>query len=277
MIEEPKQRIWGVDFSAAEDDAGRQTWIADCHVENGNLEVDGLSSASEHLGSRTKKRETVLEELTIAIGDLDGGTVGMDFPFGLPKEFLGTDDWASFVRKVPEEWGNLDGVDDPVSLYDVVEKRAADSDDEPTRETDEAHEGQNPAGFRIRTQTYYGISAVLKPLVEDHDVAIPPIYPNEDAVVDVIETYPAAVFADLDAVRNGYKSDDRAGIVTRRRNLAILERNGIKLTAADADCAIGTDDALDALAAAYAAWKADESSPNWPGEPAATEGEIYSG
>lgn len=280
-------RVLGIDFSAAARSCGDNSWVATCRRTQTGLRVERLATLSETLGLSTSERAPTLAALVDALADPPEPTVvGLDVPFSLPAEFLrspeagaseddpdnsggsdtfddpnGSDDtatvggdWTRFVRATPDSWGRLDGVSDPKSLYERV-RDVADAAGLPrSRATDEQYGGQEPAGFRIRTQTFYGISALLGPLVEREAVRVPPLHRDPDAPVTLLETYPAAVFDALPrGVREGYKSDDRAGVAARERNRAALAAAGVELCGTDASCATATDDALDAVAAAFAA------------------------
>lgn len=256
------ERVLGLDFSAAARASGANSWVAECRFDGERLRVERLATASEWLGLDTTERDPVLAALVDELADPPEETaVGMDFPFSLPAEFLGFDGdgtgddaWENFLRGTTTDWGILDDVADPRELYDRVTATADDRNLSLSRTTDDANGGQDPAGFRIKTQTFYGISALLRPLVERGNVRVPPVLDDSTAELTVLETYPAAVFDALpDAVREGYKDDDRASIAARRQNRAALRAAGVEIDGTDADAAVATDDALDAVAAAYAA------------------------
>ncbi len=257
------ERVLGLDFSAAARASGAKSWVADCRFDGETLRVERLATASEWLDLDTTERDPVLAELADRLIDPPEPTVvGMDFPFSLPAEFLGFDrdstaggnHWRSFLRGTPTDWGILDDVADPRDLYDRVTATAEEQSLPLSRRTDDANGGQNPAGFRIKTQTFYGISALLRPIVEHGNVRVAPVLDDPTADLTVMETYPAAVFDALpDAVREGYKDDDRASVRNRRQNRAALQAAGVEIEGLDADAAVATDDALDAVAAAYAA------------------------
>lgn len=252
--------VYGVDFSAAERSAGASTWVARCVVDDGLLTVEELASASEFLGLDSTRRDDVLPALADRLGDAAGPAVaGLDFPFSLPAWVLDGDDWRSFVEGTPERWGALGEIDDPRDLYDAV-TAAAEADDggggRPLRRsTDDDHGGQDPAGFRIKTQTYYGISSLLRRLIADDGVGVPPVATTPDPRLTLLETYPASVFDRLPGgERTGYKKAQRRHVEARRRNVDALVDAGVRFGSDPArDCAVATDDALDAVAAAYAA------------------------
>jgi len=258
--------VYGVDLSAAAKRAGADTWVARCLVDGDELAVVELASAAEFLDLDSTARGDVLPALAERLGGVDGpAAAGIDVPFGLPAWVLGDRTWREFVAATPEEWGVLDDVDDPRDLYDAVRAGAeADAGRPLRRATDDAHGGQDPAGFRIKTQTYYGISVLLRRLIEREGVCVPPVLPPSaaDAVdgdrrprLAVLETYPASVFDRLDgAERTGYKGTQRRHVEARRRNVAALVDAGVRFADDVArDCAVATDDALDAVVAAYGA------------------------
>lgn len=136
-----------------------------------------------------------------------------------------------------------------------------DDRDDLLRVTDSISGGQRPTGFRIKTQTYYGISALLGELSDD--VAVLPM-DREARDTIVLETYPAATFRRLDenvsrAYGMGYKRDTRESIDRRRKNVDALSDAGVEFCGHD-EVAVAADHALDAVAAAWATWRAAESN-----------------
>ena len=277
---DPPATIYGVDFSAAADDAGRNTWIAQCSIEErageeDNLAVEELADASELLSCAPDRDSTIAALVDLIEGYPDERRAfGLDFPFGLPRDLQGAD-WHEFLDRVRDggEWGELGRVDGPRSLYDAARERAEAEGVGLRRVTDERRGGQEPTGFRIKTQTYYGVSALLAELSED--VSIPPMDdPTRNTVV--LETYPAATFRRLreegyaPVHDTGYKRDTREAIRRRRNNVDALAEAGVEFDGHRA-FAVATDHALDAVAAARATWRASESGYGVPDEEAADE------
>lgn len=265
------ERVVGVDFSAAKADAGRRTWLAEATVADDGLELDALADAATHLDcppSRDVTLDALVEYLT---GDRGSRVVGLDFPFSLPEGFLGGDDWRTFVGHTPDRWGRLDA-DSPRDLYDEAKARAATEGYAPERTTDAARGAQPPTGFRVRTQTFYGVSGVLSRVVDD--VAVAPMDDTDGADTVLVEAYPAALFDDLGGHRTGYKRDTREAISAREANVARLRREGVDFAGHDR-FAVATDDALDAVAAAVAAWRAARNDFDTDGGDYAVEGYIY--
>lgn len=255
--------VYGVDFSASKRDAGRNTWIAECSPAEDGLVVEGLADAATVLDC-DPGREATLEALVDLIeADGDGRRAfGLDFPFGLPRDLMGEGDWHTFVSGVRDGdgWGALGAVDGPRALYEHARARAEGGDVDLLRRTDAERGGQEPTGFRIKTQTYHGISGVLAPVAANEDVSVVPM---DDGVPEtvVLETYPAAAFRRLrdDLGRGvhdrGYKRDTRDAIERRRANVDGLAGAGVQF-GEDETFAVASDHALDAVAAAYAAWRA---------------------
>ncbi|MFB6157814.1 MAG: DUF429 domain-containing protein [Haloferacaceae archaeon] len=246
------ERILGVDFSAAKSEAGRRTWVAEASVTGDGLVLADLADAATYFDCDPSRGATLGALASALRSGGEPRVVGLDFPFSLPEPLLDGGDWRGFVAGTPERWGRLDA-DSPRDLYDAATTYAETEGVRLTRVTDEARGGQPPTGFRIRTQTFYGVSRVLR-AIED-DVAVVPMDDPTDAGTVVVETYPAALFEAVDGHRTGYKRDTRDGIGRRRRNVERLRDCGVAFEGL-ADFATATDDALDAVAAAVAAWRA---------------------
>lgn len=244
-------RVVGVDFSAARRAAGRRTWLAEARADGEALELEGLEDAAGRLGCDPSREET-LDALVEHVAGLDGAVVGLDFPFSLPAALLDAD-WHSFVDATPERWGRLGDVDSPEALYEAATRFADEAGVGLRRATDGRRGGQEPTGFRIKTQTYYGISRVLKGL--HRDAAVAPFDDPTGSSPAVVEAYPAACFDALGANRTGYKRDTRAAVEARRENVSALERAGVDV-ADHGHVAVASEHALDAVAAAVAAWRA---------------------
>lgn len=245
-------RVVGIDFSAAKRAAGRRTWLAEARVGDGTLELEGLEDAAGRLGCEPSRAGTLEALVEYVVGLDDASVVGLDVPFSLPAALLDSD-WHAFVDGTPDRWGRLDSVDSPRGLYDAATRCADEEGAGLLRATDRRHGGQAPTGFRIKTQTYYGVSRVLKGI--HRDVAVAPFDETAGAERVVVEAYPAACFDGLDANRTGYKRDTRAAVEARRENVAALARAGVDF-GDHRDVAVASDHALDAVAAAVTAWAA---------------------
>ena len=240
--------VYGVDFSAAERDAGEKTWVAAGTIDANGLVVHGVDPlvefadrSSADLPSQdppSADREEALPALASWIRELDErAVVGLDFPFGLPKfvvEATGHDSWRSFISGFPESLvGEVDGdAADPVRAFaercvGLTETHGEGTYDK--RETDAAVGARSPYGFIADTITFYGMRDVLAPVVED--VRFAPMdaadgIPGDERVwradapagPTLIETYPAAVLDALGLCRTKYKGSSDAETTRRRRN-----------------------------------------------------------
>lgn len=280
MIEfDPPETIYGVDFSAAKSDAGRNTWIAEGRGSDDRLVVEHLSDASGRLDCDPGRDSTLPALLDgIFAAEEEPKAIGFDVPFGLPAGLLGDANWREFLQDVADRWGVLDEVGDPVSLYVAARELAEQDDVSLLRATDDERGGQEPTGYRIKTQTYYGISALLAELPDDVSV-LPMDEPMTDTLV--LETYPAASFRrlrdciDSGAVHDtGYKRDTRRSIERRIANVRALSDAGVDFHG-HCEFAIASDHALDAVAAAYAAWRATREG-TLPDEVLDDDGEVAS-
>lgn len=254
---EPPEVIYGVDFSADKTDAGRNTWIAKAVPDEDQLVLEQLTDAAETLEC-APRRETILHHLVENVLHESGRTraYGLDFPFGLPAGLLTEDgEWHDFIEELPGRWGDLGSVKDPDSLYSEAQARAERDGVRLDRCTDAKHGGQDPTGYRIKTQTFYGISELLAEIADD--VSILPMN-TPDSETYVLETYPRAVFNSLDAAEGGYKHNTRQSIEKRQENIDALREHGVEFNG-HCPYALASDDALDAVAAGYATWRATRS------------------
>ena len=244
--------VVGVDFSGAKR-AGQHIWIAECSSSGELLTVDECYAAESKVGN---ERDQVLRKLCDAISTAESCTVGLDFPFGVPKAVTEANDWDSFVGEFdycsPDQFHE--------ECKNAAEQRCGTSYLQ--RETeDEVVGGLCSYGWRIRNQTFYGIQSVLGEILGD--VAVPPMHASGD--VNVVETYPAATFEHIGAERTGYKGQRQSSHDTRRTNLETLiqggdERNRVEFTSHKLrDYALCDDNALDAVACAFAAARAKDT------------------
>jgi len=272
-------RVYGVDFSAAADDAGRKTWIASGTVdpERGELVVTGLRRLVDLAAVRGPRREDALPALATWIrARAESAVVGLDFPFGLPRfvvEASGHDSWRSFVGSFPESLLGADHreTDDPVRAFAERCIGLTDRHGEGTydkRQTDAAVGARSPYGFIADTIAFYGMRDVLAPVVDDArfapmDRAKQGWRPEAPPGPAVVETYPAAVLDRLGLRRTSYKGGGESETTRRRRNAeGLVEAGDVAYKSedelTDAMVSDAGGDALDAVAAcvgAFAAWK----------------------
>lgn len=237
--------VVGIDFSGSQS-PGRTIWITKATASTaGQIEVDSVRSASEELESTG--REDILDGLVDMIAGLGDMTVGMDFPFGLPRNCSDADDWTEFLCEFKDEFA-----DETIEAYPGTFA----TDGQTRRDVDYRYAGQSPLGPQIKYQVFYGLRDVLYPLVDAGDATVSPMLPSKDGVPELVEVYPAATFGRLCCYRTGYKGTGEDAERRRRVNLDRLEDAfGFELD--DRDTVIENDDALDSLCAATAALRAN--------------------
>jgi hypothetical protein len=241
------EAVYGVDFSASKDGAGTNTWITEIRAGGTRTRVAACECLADRLGVAPARDES-LAALVEFVGELDGGAVGLDFPFSLPEAAFGELDangWADFVEGFPAEWSG------PEAFHRDVNSDLGGTE---RRETDGEHEGQCPYGWRIKTQTYYGIGTVLRGVRGD-GVAVLPFEAPAEAGTAVLETYPAATLERIGANRTGYRGVRARNRRKRRENLDALERR-LSLPERHRERAYFSEDAHDSIVAAYATYEA---------------------
>lgn len=308
-MSEPPDRVYGVDFSAAARDAGRNVWIAAGVPTAGGdrLVVDTLEPAVDFFEGDPTAREETLERLRTFIADEERAAFGLDFPFGVASEVTDATEWTEFVTRFPESLdvdvsasGDEEAARPAKRFYDAMAAAYEDATAAAARDVDAV--GLSPVDWRMKELTFHGIRDVLRPLVAGEgietasdeaatsDVAVVPMQPVADRSVVAFETYPSEVFRELGANPDGYKGRRNAHLQARLENLHALEAAGVALAddgeradeedPADADAralrvkASAYDDALDALGACYATWKHTATGTDFEHAPESF-GEIY--
>lgn len=253
-ILEPPTRVYGVDFSADRERAGEAMWIAEGVVENG-LHVVETAPATDRLGV-DRSRERVLPALTRFLGKRGEGTAtGLDFPFGLPNRVTAADSWPEFLRQFPS-WA-----DDPGDLSRESELRArlngGGDATELLRATEEPLGAVSPYNEQLRTETFYGIRDVLRPLVLADVVRAVPMQEVASDRPILLEVYPTGTLERLDAHDLRYVGDGDDARDRRAANIHLLETAGVTIDDCVRDRALNDDDgdALDAVVAAVATYQ----------------------
>jgi hypothetical protein len=209
-----RRRVIGIDFSADAKYAGRKTRVAFGEINGQRTDILDCFTVPG-----PPAREAALAALVHFIGDQRDVVIGMDFPFALPAQVMGTVHWPDFVLGFGAEHA------DPEAYRATCMRRAAGK--EVKRATDIAacapFAGYN---IRIKTMAFHGIRDVLAPLIENDLARVHPFqHPAADKPI-VIEICPASTLNRLGLYRKhrGYKSSDRA---PRRRILAEILARGL--------------------------------------------------
>ena len=254
--------VYGVDFSGAAD-AGRTTWLAEATVEgagdgDGRLRVETVRSLADLAG--TADRGPALAELVERLQDTT--VAGLDASFGLPFEVHDAESWPEFLRWFPGEFGDPDEME--TRCRERVEYRTDGERSYVRRVTDDQVGASSPYHWLVAHQTFFCIRDVLGPLVTDGAVTVAPIQGREsdaDERPRLCEVYPAATLRSLDLPDERYKdadADDREAYAERRERIVAGLPDDCSLAPSVRESALADDggDALDAVLAAYAAYRA---------------------
>ncbi len=261
--------LHGVDFSGAAQ-AGHNIWIAEATPTNDELRVETCDSAADRFG--VAERAPCLGQLSAFLREAE--TVGLDFPFGVPAAIHERDAWAGSLEWVATAATDAD------EFQATCRSRARDATDgeraDLRRETDGPVGALCPYGSHVWKQTFFGIRDVLAPLARTEAVAVRPMQDGGD--VSLCEVYPAATLAQCDLPAAEYKDGSETARDRRRTIVEGLEAEtpltfsqGVRAELIDD----AGGDALDAVVAALATYRASEAGfePDRPWDP--TEGHIY--
>jgi len=97
-----RNRLLGVDFSGAKD-AGDRIWIADGSLVGWVLHIERGYPASD-LPRSGNGRDKSIRALRRLIAGAGRPILGLDFPFGLPRDLTNWNNWESFVLEFPSEY-----------------------------------------------------------------------------------------------------------------------------------------------------------------------------
>ena len=257
-----ERTVWGVDFSGGgKDDAKGNTWITEGRLDGEMLTIDDCRAISR-------------DDLTLLLKDLsDGSVAAMDFPFGIPQEFmqhLGIHATTMPDVTMPDVWNSVTGEDKDVrwfkskcdesyTIHDRELKRTGDKD---------YNESMSPLNLRMYRMTFHGMS-MLDKLWKATNCQVPPLQEAERNGPILLETMPGAVLSRIGfpyEVYKGYKNKNDAK--SRPLRVEILDKlekkSGITVQNLSTFCnsCLGIHDCLDSLIAAIAAakWVNDETS-----------------
>jgi hypothetical protein len=243
------RRIVGLDFSGAVA-AGKAIWIAEGHEARGLLVLESCRPALELPGSGAM-RGTALPAVVRHLASLGDAIVGCDFPFGLPREVMGSADWRGFLNAFPARFRSAEAFRDSC--------RAATGGRELRRLCDvEAKVPFCAWNLRLYRQTWHGIAEILRPLVLEHDARV---LPMEAALPDrlwLTEVCPASFLKRIRLYepykgRGAHHRAMRAGMLARLVADKLLAPLAPSLERRLLDDPGG--DALDSVIAAVATWR----------------------
>ena len=243
------RRYLGVDFSASRL-GGRHTWLAVAEPDRGRLAVRDLRPAADLPGGRVERPAHIVALRTF-LADQADALIGLDFPFSLPAELMEAANWMAFLRAFRRRFP------DPEALR--TRCRARTGGRELRRQCDvEAATPFSAYNLRLYRQTWWGIAEVVARLVIDGRARAAPMQVLRPGTPTLTETCPASVLKRLGCYRPGYKGQGASQAARRRAILQRLSGEGVAVPPPLAACAAADPhgDALDALLAALAAWRA---------------------
>lgn len=248
--------IFGVDFSAAEATAGRGTVLAEGRVDGPLLVIDRCLFAAD-LPNSGLERNRCLPALRAYLARQRGAAVGLDFPFGLPRSHVVEPDWPAFARAFTSRYP------DPENFRSACWSEAGER--ELKRRTDrETRTPHGVANLRLYKQTYYGIGAVLAPLVREDTACVLPMQTPRPDHAWLLETCPASTLKEANRYpasgQPGYKGPSVENRAARERLLNwLVTARAIRLGTPSLARTVRDDDSgdfLDSILAAAAAFRA---------------------
>jgi hypothetical protein len=265
------RRILGVDFSGGVD-AGRNIWIAeaiqDLRDHRRPLKITSLlpaidlprSGAMPALAIPALARH-ILHDPTIL--------AGCDFPFSLPAALMRAATWEDFIRTFPARFADHEA-------YRSACRAEADGRELKRRTDQIANTPFCSYNLRLYRQAWWGMAALLSPLVTSGQITVVPQMPITTPKPVLIEICPASSLQHL-RFRPAYKGAAAAHRLARRNILdclighKLLEPPSPTLTELLLNNSGG--DALDAVIAAITASRADLNAETDPVD--RQEGRVY--
>jgi len=169
--------ILGVDFSGAVQ-AGQKIWVSRAHFDGEKLCFDFLERAADLPGG-SPNRNDALDALRSWISSHDCAACGLDFPFALPKEALGEENYATWLQNFAARYPDS--------------QKMKQSGFEARRATDIAAKTPfSPLNLRLFRQTYHGIAEVLAPLQASGALVLP-FDPPDPQKTWLLEICPASL------------------------------------------------------------------------------------
>ncbi len=238
--------IYGVDWSGARD-AGRHAWVAGGVRNDCVLHLDHLLRGDE-LSGGAAERDTFIDALVNFVTHSGPSAFGFDFPFGLPLPLTGRGGWPTLLAEFSQRYPDAETFRERCRL--------AAAGAELKRVTDRVTKTPFCAyNLRMYRQTYWGMCAVLAPLVNDRKACAVPMQRRRPGLPVLLETCPASTLKIL-GLYKPYKGRTPAHRNQRALIVRALERGGrLVLPARRLRQVIVNDpggDALDAVIAAVA-------------------------
>ncbi len=246
LLGNKRSSFYGVDFSGAKD-AGRKIWISHGTESRGFLNLESCDSLEKLSGS--KDRDECHQFLRELIASNTDAVFGLDFPFGLPLEVIGNQEWKNVILHFPEKYP------DARTFRKECRKQTGNRE---FKRRSEKEKGApfSPYNLRLYRQTYYGIKNVLYPLVKADLACVPPMQKANHEKPWIVEICPACTLKEM-KMYQPYKGREKAhesqrnSIVEKLSNMGLMIDDSIKDTAInDAE-----GDALDSILTTLSAFR----------------------
>jgi hypothetical protein len=243
------RQVYGIDFSGARN-AGKKIWIASGSIDRDVLRIENCRPAAEALPGSRRDRDQCLSALQDFIASQGACAIGLDFPFGLPRDLVKEYGcWEDFVLSFPDRYSGPKEFQDCCKAAGGRElKRATDR---------ESQTPFSPYNLRLYRQTYYGIRCVLHPLVQNQLAYVLPMQSALPGKPWILEICPASTLKQ-EALYQPYKGRREAHRKAREHILREIEEKGLSIPA-ELQAEIAADregDALDSVIAAFATFRA---------------------
>lgn len=270
------RRVFGVDFSAAED-AGNHIWVCRAHPGEQGIRIESVDPLSELPGGAVA-RDAALRALVHKVGESPRSAWGFDFSFALPAAVIAT--IAPGARGYGAHLDVVASFGDAETMRDRCAEAGAPAELR-RRADDVARTPFSPHDRHVYKQTFHGMVDVLRPLRGRPEVAVLPFDPLPEAGetgapgggrlafnraaagrtphIYVMEVCPSSVLSTLEIAAAGYDGDDSRAAGRRRDILGHLADTGVVRPTPRAlrrrIIEQPGGDALDAVLAAIGAWR----------------------
>jgi len=252
------RRIYGIDFSGAKD-AGNKIWISSGDISKNILRIDMCCPVSS-LHDLDPERDQCLTVLREFISKQTNAVFGMDFPFGLPARLVENSDWESFICSFAKKFKTIEYFKCAIKGFKKVCYKECGRKEIKRRTDEQAGTPHCAYNLRLYRQTYYGISRLLSPLVQEDAVCVLPMQKQCKGKPLLIEICPASTLKSLNCYYpyKGNKPDrekNRGKILDNLEDSGMLAikdsvvRNKIKIENKGGD-------ALDSVIAAFETYRA---------------------
>ncbi|GJL67308.1 MAG: hypothetical protein NPIRA05_22790 [Nitrospirales bacterium] len=235
--------VCGIDWSGARD-AGIRAWVAQGQISSGRLRLDHLIPGEQLPGS-SSDIERFIPALVDWIKGCGNFVIGVDCPFGLPKDLVIEDSWEAFIRDFPKKHPN------PDDFQQWCNTTAGGK--ELKRVTDRtAKTPFSPYNLRMYRQTYWGLRGLLYPLVVGDHVRVLPMQVPVAGKPVIVEVCPASTLKHLE-IDTPYKGGGSRQRQSREQIIKRLVSSGLlEIRRTDREVVIRNQggDALDAILAA---------------------------